>query len=71
METKGMKLNKSKIKIIAVSRNKNINSLHLKIKGILIKKVKEYKYLDGKIVQGGRCKYEAEGLYKLKRYFNK
>lgn len=54
---------------MVVTRNKNTNLPDFKIRGVQIKKFKEFKHLDSKITKDGRCKCEHKAeLYRLKRW---
>lgn len=72
MKTRGMQLNKNKIKIMEVNTNNNINLLDLKIQRVQIKEVKEFRQLGSKIIDDEKYKYEIRVAFlRLKRYFSK
>lgn len=71
IKANGMNFNKNKTKMMVTSRNKNTNSLNLKIRGIQFKEVKEFKYLGSKITEEEDVSVKLEtNLRKIKKYFN-
>ena len=56
----GMCLNTKKTKVMKVSRNKNNNGLTIKVKGVKLEQVEQYKYLGSLINEEMRCTKEVK-----------